>query len=153
MAKRTLGWALVLGLAGYGAAAFAQNAPTPREAAYAWAESCKTCHEPVYEAWAKTKHASALDRLSSSDQETACVGCHVTGPKTRVLDGTKVLNRGVQCEACHGAAAAHVADPAVRTGLTKVPAASLCEACHSDKGPHFKGLFYGAMAGLSHKVR
>ena len=153
MARRTLGSAFVLGLAVYGAAALAQNAPAPRAADYAWADSCKKCHEPVYEAWAKTKHAAALDRLSSSDQEQACVGCHVTGPKTRVLDGNKVLNRGVQCEACHGAAATHVADPAVRTGLTKVPPASLCEECHSDKGPHFKGFFYGAMAGLSHKVR
>jgi predicted CXXCH cytochrome family protein len=76
----------------------------------------------------------------------------VTGPKSRIEEGRTVVNRGVQCEACHGAAAAHAADPAVKTGLTKVPGTAVCESCHSDKGPHFKGFFYGAMAGLSHRV-
>lgn len=150
MPKKILAVTLLLGLAGFTAATVAQ-AP-PRAEDYAWADSCRKCHEPVYEAWAKTKHASALDRLSSSEQEKECVGCHLTGPKTRVMDGKKVLNRGIQCEACHGAAAAHVADPSVKTGLTKVPAAPVCEQCHSDKGPHFKGFWYDAMRLLSHRV-
>ena len=98
-----------------------------------------------------TKHASALNRLSGAEQETACLGCHVTGAKTLVRDGAKVLNRGVQCESCHGPAAAHVADPAVPAGLTRVPASEVCEQCHSDKSPRFKGFFYSAMVGLSHK--
>lgn len=152
MARSTLASSFLIGLAAFSVAALAQTGP-PRTEDYAWADSCRKCHEPVYDAWAKTKHASALERLSSSDQEKECVGCHVTGPKSRVLDGKKVLNRGVQCEACHGAAAAHVADPSVKSGVVKVPAAALCEGCHSDKGPHFKGFFYDAMAGLSHKVR
>ena len=125
----------------------------PGQEAYAWADACKSCHDKEYDAWAKTKHATALDRLSGADQEKECIGCHVTGPKTRVSDGKKVLNRGVQCEACHGAAAAHVADPTVKTGLVKVPGEALCGGCHSDKGPHFKGFFYSAMINLSHKAR
>ena len=146
--------ASVLGLAVCSAAAVAQSAPqAPAASGYSWAASCRSCHAEIYDAWAKTKHASALDRLSGPNQETACVGCHVTGPKTRVNDGKTVLNGGVQCEACHGGAAAHAADPAVKTGLVKVPSESLCTECHSDKGPHFKGFFYGAMAGLSHKVK
>jgi hypothetical protein len=144
---------VAFGLMVSGAAALAQTTPAPPVTAYAWADSCKTCHEPVYVAWAKTKHASALNRLSAAEQEKECVGCHLTGPKTKVIDANKVLNQGVQCESCHGAAAAHVKDPAVRTGLTKMPPASLCEECHSDKSPHFKGFFYSAMAGLSHKVQ
>ena len=115
-------------------------------------ERLQECHEPVYDAWARTKHASALGRLSVAEQEQPCVGCHVTGAKTRLLDGPKVLNAGVQCEACHGAAAAHVADPKVRTGLVRKPPSSTCEECHSSKGPHFKGFWYDAMAGLSHRV-
>jgi len=152
MARHRLATALILGLASYGAALLAQPAPQPDGSAYAWAESCRKCHEPIYKAWEKTKHSTALDRLSSADQQKECIGCHVTGPKSRIEEGRTVVNRGVQCEACHGAAAAHVADPAVKTGLTKVPGAAVCESCHSDKGPHFKGFFYGAMAGLSHRV-
>ena len=151
MARHLLASTILLGFA---VLSVAPRAQTPAPAAgYGWAESCRTCHQPQYDAWAKTKHATALDRLSGSDQEKACVGCHVTGPKERVSEGKKVLNAGVQCEACHGAAAGHAADPNVRAGLVKVPAESLCETCHSDKGPHFKGFFYSAMLGLAHKAR
>jgi hypothetical protein len=153
MATRTLASAITLLLAAGGATALTRAAQVPQAAGYGWAESCRKCHEPVYDAWAKTKHASALGRLSAAEQETECVGCHLTGPRTRVFDGTKVLNAGVQCEACHGAAKAHVADPSVKAGLTRVPASELCEACHSDKSPRFKGFVYSAMVGLSHKTR
>jgi hypothetical protein len=126
-------------------------AATPQVPGYSWADSCRSCHETIYNAWAKTKHATALERLSSLEQEKECIGCHVTGPKSRISDGKKVLNRGVQCEACHGGAAAHAADPAVKTGLVKVPSSARCEECHSDKGPHFKGFWYDAMRGLVHR--
>lgn len=151
MSTHILGAAIILLLAPGGAAAVARTGQGAQPADYAWADSCRPCHGAVYDAWAKTKHAAALGRLSAAEQATACVGCHLTGPKTPVLEGTKVLNRGVQCEACHGAAKAHAADPAVKAGLTKMPASELCEACHSDKSPRFKGFFYGAMVGLSHK--
>jgi hypothetical protein len=129
-----------------------EPAPATQASEYAWAASCRSCHRAVYDAWAKTKHATALDRLSGAEQEKPCIGCHVTGPKTRVADASKkVLNGGVQCEACHGAAAAHVADPNVRTGLVKTPPSATCEQCHNDKGPHFKGFWYDAMKGLVHK--
>jgi hypothetical protein len=142
---------IALGLTVVTAATLAQTAP-PRAEEYSWADSCRSCHEKIYDAWAKTKHASALDRLSTADQEKECIGCHVTGPKSPVIDGKKVLNRGVQCEACHGGAAAHAADPNVRTGLTKIPTEALCQQCHSEKSPKFKGFFYSAMLGLCHKV-
>src|SRR5689334_8156231 len=77
-------------------------------AGYAWAASCQKCHPAEYESWAKTKHATAFERLSSSEQEKECVGCHVTGAKAKVLEDGKVVNKGIQCEACHGAAAADV---------------------------------------------
>ena len=128
-------------------------AQEPQASGYAWAGACRSCHQEIYDAWATTKHANALDRLTSVQQEQTCVGCHVTGPKQRVMDGRTVLNRGVQCEACHGAAAAHAANTAITPGLVKTPPSSTCEACHSDKGPHFKGFFYAGMAAFSHKVR
>jgi cytochrome c554/c'-like protein len=128
-------------------------APAAQAPGYSWADSCKSCHTAIYDAWAKTKHATALDRLSPANQDSPCVGCHVTGAKSRVVDGRKVLNAGVQCEACHGGAAAHAADPNVRTGLIKLTPASRCEECHSDKGPHFKGFWYDAMRTLVHKTK
>ena len=153
MAISTLVSALILGLTLLGGSGPAQRPDTGPASDFAWAQSCKSCHEAIYDAWARTKHASALDRLSTSDDAKGCVGCHVTGPRERLFDGGKTVNRGVQCEACHGAAAAHAADPAVRTGLVKVPPAETCEACHSDKGPHFKGFFYAAMTGLVHRTK
>ena len=122
-------------------------------AGYAWAASCQKCHPDEYESWAKTKHATAFERLSSSDQEKECIGCHVTGAKAKVFENAKVVNKGIQCEACHGAAAAHVADPSAKTGLVTKTPASTCEECHSDKGPHFKGFFYDAMKSLVHKIK
>src|SRR5690349_12667461 len=129
-------------------AALAQESARVQAPGYAWADSCRGCHQDIYDAWAKTKHASALDRLSNADQEKECIGCHVTGPKARVGDGKKVLNRGVQCEACHGAAAAHAADPTMKAGLVKTPLSGTCEECHSDKSPKFKGFWYDAMKPL-----
>jgi predicted CXXCH cytochrome family protein len=142
---------VAIGVGVLGAVGAAQPAG-PRADGYAWAGSCGTCHDQIYEAWAKTKHAAALNRLSNADQEKVCIGCHVTGPKSRVTEGKTVLNAGVQCESCHGAGAAHAANPEVKVGLTKSPGEAVCVECHSDKGPHFKGFFFSAMKGLCHKV-
>jgi hypothetical protein len=127
----------------------AQSGPASTSG-YAWASSCAKCHETEYTSWEKTKHAAALERLSSAEQEKDCIGCHVTGPKGKVVENGRFVNKGVQCEACHGAAAAHVADPTVKTGLVAKPPSSTCETCHNDKGPHFKGFWYDAMKGLVH---
>jgi hypothetical protein len=152
MAINTLVSSIVFALALSAAVPRAQDAAPAQAPGYAWADSCRSCHAAIYDAWAKTKHASALDRLSPASQEKDCIGCHVTGPKARVSDGNrKVLNKGVQCESCHGAAAAHAADPTVKTGLVKTPPSSTCEQCHNDKGPHFKGFWYDAMKTLVHK--
>jgi predicted CXXCH cytochrome family protein len=150
---RTFVSASVMGLAVFTAAPVAQDPPASQAPGYAWADSCRNCHQEIYDAWAKTKHANALDRLSSSEQEQPCVGCHLTGPKTRITEGRKVLNRGIQCEACHGAAAKHAADTTVNAGLVKVPPESLCVECHSSKSPKFKGFYYAGMASLSHNVK
>ena len=149
MAAKSLAAAIVVGCVIY----VAPSAQEPPAAApgYAWAGACKTCHEPIYKAWEKTKHATALQRLSAEDQQKECIGCHVTGPKKPLMEGTKVVNAGIQCEGCHGPAAAHAADPNVRTGLVKKPQTEKCEECHSPKSPKFKGFWYGAMAGLVHK--
>jgi hypothetical protein len=131
----------------------AADSQTTSQGDYAWAPSCKKYHEEIYEAWAGTKHARALSRLSSADQQRECVGCHVTGAKTKLEIDGKTVNAGVQCESCHGAAAAHVADPTVKTGLVKTPPAESCTVCHNDRSPSFRGFFYSAMLPLSHRVK
>jgi hypothetical protein len=81
MLTRLFTSAIVLGLSAYTTGALVDRQGTETTApGYTWADACRKCHEPVYEAWSHTKHASALDRLSSAEQEKECVGCHVTGP-------------------------------------------------------------------------
>jgi hypothetical protein len=123
---------------------------------YVWEAGCKECHAEIYEAWAKTKHKTALNRLSNSDQEKECAGCHLTGsPKPVVVDG-KTVNSGVQCESCHGPGRAH-AESAKAGGtpekFAKTPGEVTCTDCHSSKSPHFHGFFYSAMRGFVHKVK
>ena len=117
---------------------------------YAWAAACKDCHTAIYASWENTKHARAINRLNKEEQQQNCIGCHSTGAKALIeLDG-KPVNAGVQCEACHGAGAAHAADPAKLPGKVRE---SVCTACHSDKSPHFRGFMFKGMAELSHPVR
>ena len=42
----------------------ARSAPLPDD--YVWAAACKDCHSAQYSAWATTKHAHALARLSAA---------------------------------------------------------------------------------------
>ena len=137
-------------LVGLGAIARA----TPRQAApgdgYAWAEACKPCHEAIYESWSNTKHARAISRLSSGDQQKECIACHVTGADAKIEKDGKFVNGGIQCEACHGPGAAHVADPKARTGLVRKASRETCEKCHNSKSPHFRGFYYEGMLALSH---
>ncbi len=130
-----------------------QQQPAPAQAeGYAWADACKSCHEDIYASWSKTKHSRTIDRLSSSEQQQECIVCHTTGGKGKIEVDGKFVNQGVQCESCHGRAAAHVADPTNRVGLSKTPSASTCEACHNSKSPHFRGFVYQGMSRLSHAV-
>ena len=127
----------------------AQTAPG---GGYAWADACKSCHADIYAAWSKTKHARTINRLSAEDQTKDCIGCHTTGPGGKIEADGKFVNASVQCESCHGPAAAHAADPAVRTGLVRKPKPETCTACHNDKSPHFRGFFYDGMLSFSHPV-
>lgn len=119
---------------------------------FAWAESCKSCHADIYESWSKTKHANTINRLSPEERGQDCVVCHTTGGTGKIERDGKFVNQNVQCEACHGAAAAHVADSSNRAGLTKTPPAKVCEGCHNQKSPSFKGFVYQGMVRLSHAV-
>lgn len=125
--------------------------PNPDE--YAWAAACKDCHAKYYEAWERTKHSSAIRRLSGSEKQADCINCHVTGPK-KLLDNE--VNANIQCEECHGPGKAHIASAAAGNAkpgqITRKPSEKMCEECHSAKSPHFKFFSYPALAPLIHQV-
>lgn len=149
----------LLGILALASVARGQEPAAPAAAeGYVWAEACKECHEPIYQAWAKTKHARAIARLGGEQRQagSACIGCHVTGPKEPVMVEQSMVNANVQCESCHGAGKAHVdaarAGNAASVRLVKSPPESLCQTCHNDKSPHYRGFFYAALKGLVHKA-
>lgn len=129
------------------------SAQTPNADDYAWAAACKDCHVKYYEAWDRTKHATAIRRLSGGDREGDCVKCHVTGPKMLL---EKDVNANIQCEECHGPGKAHIAAAAAGSAkpgnITRKPSEKLCVDCHSSKSPHFKFFSYPALAPLIHQV-
>lgn len=136
----------------------AQPAPPAAQVAegYVWAEACKACHGAIWDGWHETKHARTITRLSADEKQTACVGCHVTGPKQVVMDGSAHVNANVQCESCHGAGKAHIEAATAGTAkpghVVRSPDQRLCESCHNDKSPHYRGFFFSALKGLVHKV-
>jgi hypothetical protein len=141
--------ALLIARTGQDAPAVA--APKPAApAGYAWANACKDCHQDIYTSWVSTKHAKALNRLNNEEQQQDCIGCHATATKGLIEENGKAVNAGVQCESCHGPAAAHAADPKTRLGKVEE---SRCVACHCDKSPHFRGFYFKGMAELSHPVK
>lgn len=148
---------VMLGVALVGASMGSARAQdTAPGAGYAWTPACQECHEAIYDAWSKTKHARTSDRLNVDQRQTDCVGCHVTGPKQGIEVDGKLVNANVGCESCHGAGAAHIKAAKEGTGVgpirRKVPQ-SLCETCHNDKSPHYRGFFYGALVGLVHRTK
>ena len=133
----------------------AQDQAAPAASPYAGADSCKTCHQAIYDSWANTKHAKAINALAAPDREgDKCIGCHVTGtPQQIAAEGAKPSLPNVQCESCHGPGAAHAADAKVMTGLVRKPGESSCTSCHNDKSPHFRGFVFVAMKGFVHPVK
>ncbi len=108
--------------------------PSAGDGPYAKAAACRDCHEPAWQAWRASAHARAMAPLERGNQDflPRCVSCHVTGMGEpggfRDRLSTPELVE-VQCEACHGPAAAHVEDP--ERGLDAAGLASCAEACHT----------------------
>ncbi len=140
-----------------GTFALSQEAAPADTSGYVWDTGCKDCHEEIYAAWAKTKHKTALNRLSHSEQEKECAGCHFTGVPAPVSVDGRTVNGGVQCESCHGPGRAHAESAKVPGGtpekFAKKPGEATCTACHNSKSPHFHGFFYTAMKGFVHKAK
>jgi hypothetical protein len=133
------------------------QAPGPDVSTYVWEAGCKDCHENLHEAWRSTKHATAINRLSASERQRECIGCHVTGADRLIEAQGMAVNANVQCESCHGPGRAHVeatkGGGAGKGNIVRKPASETCERCHNAKSPHFRGFFYDAMLGFAHRTK
>jgi len=106
--------------------------PAP-EARYAGVGGCAGCHLSIVEQWSKTPHSGAWRTLVRGNKkaQASCIPCHVTGhgePGGFVDERATPHLVGVGCEACHGPAAAHLADPGRPYGKTGLAS---CTSCHT----------------------
>ena len=119
---------------------------------YLGAGACSPCHAGIVAEWSRTRHARAWQTVRGQNEETLprCIGCHVTGWKEPGgfvdPDATPHL-LGVGCEACHGPASIHVADPTAPYGRTRV---KTCTVCHTPEwDPKFN--YYEKKALVDHR--
>ena len=123
---------------------------------YVGADTCKVCHEQVFTAWSRTKHAKALDKLTAANRAGGkCIGCHVTGSAEAIAaEADKPMHPNVQCEACHGPGRRHIEAANggdVSNGRTVKIEETTCTRCHNETSPHYKPFYYSAMVGLVHR--
>ena len=106
-------------------------------AQYAGGQACAECHEGVHDLEQNTHHTRALETLKAIGQgnNASCLPCHTVGfglPTGFQTELTTPHLAGVQCESCHGPAAAHAAN---EMDLTKRPrkeiASEVCGGCHT----------------------
>jgi DmsE family decaheme c-type cytochrome len=131
-------------------AALAQNAapnaakiskaysPDPN-ATYLGAETCKTCHQEIYERWEKSPHWKTTLDTKGGESHQGCESCHGPGSAhvagngdiTKIFTfqdaGVKEINE--RCESCHAGGNQHM--NALNSEHTKNGVS--CVSCHS---PH-----------------
>jgi hypothetical protein len=101
-------------------------------------ETCKMCHEAIYEKWSTTQHAKAFETLAKGDKwnDASCLPCHTTGYEVAAMkDSIDVRPEmwNVQCEACHGMGTKHQ-----RGGMAASVPESVCLKCHTPEwSPNF----------------
>ena len=132
-----------------------------------------------YKIWSESKHAGAFETLASEEskkiaaekglgdpqKEEACLKCHTThaflGSDVGIdAKGKYEDAEGVGCEACHGAGSEykskHAKDPELaksELGLIVNLDAAMCEKCHNEESPTFKGFdFEKRWAEIAHPV-
>ncbi|MGA7630069.1 MAG: DmsE family decaheme c-type cytochrome [Terriglobales bacterium] len=143
-------------------------ASSPEASKYVGAETCKTCHEEIYDAWEKTPHWKTT--LNKEPSHQGCEGCHGPGADHVAGGGdiSKIFNPAkhsakevdARCLTCHAAAhpnfdrsphakanvgciSCHSAHQSKEEeNLLKVAQPTLCFQCHSDTKPAFNMPFH-----------
>ena len=113
---------------------------------YAGNAACAMCHKEAAEKWSHSRHAHAFATLEKTGDtlDPECIGCHVVGFGLRGgYEKSRSDLRNVNCEACHGPGADHVANRTPTPGGKLGEAA--CVRCHDlDNSPYFDFKTYWA---------
>jgi DmsE family decaheme c-type cytochrome len=90
----------------------AATAPSPELSKYVGAETCKTCHEEIYNGWEKTPHWKTTLNKEGGPSKQGCEGCHGPGAdhvagggdKTKIFafTGRSRQETSARCLTCHG---------------------------------------------------
>jgi hypothetical protein len=119
---------------------FRVSGTSPR---FVGAQACAECHGDIHNSEMSTAHAGAFQTLKSIGQATnaSCLPCHTVGFgfSTGFVSEKKTPQlAGVQCENCHGPAAAHAANENDISVRPRVELASqVCGGCHTGSQPQF----------------
>ena len=99
---------------------------------------CQSCHNDIYDTWAKTPHAHAIDSLTEKNEHRnpECIACHTT---YYLKGGFVTLKKtpeyaGIQCAQCHGRMEGHIEfHPGTSQTADATPAVNenICLQCHT----------------------
>jgi len=118
---------------------------------YKGAQSCKQCHEKIYQQWKNSRHADATGKWFNESIHAMpyfptemvmgrgmCYACH----------GPEQLNEGVSCEVCHGINdqddIEKVHEEKYSPGLNELRQSESCGKCHSNIDPLTEHVLDGA---------
>ncbi len=145
----------------------AASAPSSEGSKYVGAETCKTCHEDLYNAWEKTPHWKTT--LNKEPSHQGCEGCHGPGAEhvagggdvTKIFKFKDASTKEVdaKCLTCHagahpnfdrspharakvGCTSCHSAHHSNEEKLLKAAQPALCFQCHADTKPAFNMPFH-----------
>ncbi len=111
----------------------------PSGAKYLGSETCKNCHNEIFNDLLTTKHPHALETLQiiGQGENPECLKCHTVGfgYESGFVNASSTPHlAGVQCESCHGPGELHVKGNGDKSKIVTYPAilsAQICGSCHT----------------------
>jgi DmsE family decaheme c-type cytochrome len=145
-------------------------ASLPEDPKYVGSDTCKACHEELYNQWARTPHWKTTLDTKGGPSHQGCEGCHGPGAdhvagggdKTKIFifETASAKEVDARCLTCHsgahpnfersphGQAKVTCIDchsphaPKSEASLLKVSQPQLCYSCHTDVKPAFAQPFH-----------